>query len=133
MLLIALLSTLAHAEPDPARMLQDERPVSHGLLDATAHLGLRIWQTAISPGDGPRCPLRPSCSLYARQAVSRDGLGGVVLTFDRLLRDANAAAYEPAPDGLHALDPLADHPPARVVLSGAWCRGQRTDGADLCL
>lgn len=130
--MILLLTSLAFAQPAPERMLQDERSLSHGPVDATVHLGFRVWSGFLTLGDGPRCPLRPTCSTYARQAVARDGPLGAVLAFDRLMRDSDAAAYEPAPDGLHALDPLDDHPPALDLLSGARCRRQRADGAAAC-
>ena len=129
-MLTPLFALAALAAPDPARMLRDDRTLTTGPIDATAQLGLVVWRNLISPGDGARCPMRPSCSLYARQAMGRDGLfGGVILTFDRLLRDANLDGYERAPDGLHALDPLADHPPASQLLSGGYCRRRRADGA----
>lgn len=129
-MLIPLLTLTALAAPDPARMLRDDRRVTTGPIDATAALGLWVWRNLVSPGDGARCPMRPTCSLYSRQAMGRDGLvGGVVLTFDRLLRDSNLDGYDRAPDGLHALDPLADHPPASELLSGGYCRRRHADGA----
>lgn len=132
-MLALLLTAAAIAGPDPERLLRPERELSHGTLDATAHLGLAVWREVVSPGDGARCPMRPSCSAYARQAFRRDGLGGYILTFDRLLRDSAAAAYPLAPDGAHHLDPLRNHPPAAELLGGVWCRRQRADGAELCL
>ncbi|MBW1988577.1 MAG: membrane protein insertion efficiency factor YidD [Deltaproteobacteria bacterium] len=46
-----------------------------------------FYDRAISPVDGDRCPMSPSCSIYARQAVSRYGMAkGLVMTLDRLLR-----------------------------------------------
>ncbi len=132
--LFLLTAGLAWAEPDPARMLRDDRVVTTGPVDATAQLGLVVWRELVSPGDGARCPLRPSCSGYSRQAVGRDGLiGGIVLTFDRLLRDSNPSAYPLAPDGLHFSDPLHSHMPAGELLLGGACRRSRADGADLCL
>ncbi|MCP4810649.1 MAG: membrane protein insertion efficiency factor YidD [Proteobacteria bacterium] len=131
-----LLISLARAAPDSsdaARPALDapNRHVADSWLGSTVHLGYRIWRVAISPGDGPRCPMRPTCSSYAQQAFARDGLGGYVLTFDRLLRDGNVADYPFAPDG-HALDPLANHPAVGELLGG-YCRSQRDDGAELCL
>jgi putative component of membrane protein insertase Oxa1/YidC/SpoIIIJ protein YidD len=119
--------------PDPERMLRPRRPVASGYVSATAQLGFVIWRRAISPGDGARCPMHPTCSGYARQAFQREPMGGFLLTFDRLMRDGNPSAYEVAPDGLHALDPLADHPPAGLLLSGLYCARQRADGAEACL
>src|SRR5688500_3331385 len=69
-----------------ARVADDDPPTD--VLRATLVLGLRGYQRLISPGDGPRCALYPTCSGYAVQAVRRDGpLLGVWLTTARLLRD----------------------------------------------
>ncbi|MFP4475736.1 MAG: membrane protein insertion efficiency factor YidD [Desulfatibacillaceae bacterium] len=41
----------------------------------------------VSPIDGARCPMHPSCSAYARQALARHGpLVGWIMASDRLLR-----------------------------------------------
>lgn len=129
---LLLLLPAASAEPDPERMLQDERVVSHGPLDATVHLAIGAWKGFFTLGDGARCPMRPTCSTYAQRAMTRDGAAGALLAFDRLMRDSNAAAYAPSPDGFHALDPLDDHAPALELLSGAYCRRQRADGSAAC-
>jgi len=51
-------------------------------------LGTRFFQQAISPVDGPRCHMYPTCSAYARQAARKHGfLLGVMLTVDRLLHE----------------------------------------------
>jgi hypothetical protein len=58
---------------------------------------------------GPRCPHRPSCSVYALQAVDAHGpLVGAWLTVNRLLRGAGGPGRRPLPrdaDG-RPLDPL---------------------------
>jgi hypothetical protein len=51
---------------------------------------LGFYRTVISPVDGDRCSMAPTCSLYSRQALKRHGaLLGVVLTADRLLHEAD--------------------------------------------
>lgn len=132
LLLLATLST-AHAEPDPERMLQDDRHLSEGLLSGSLHVAYWGWRNLISPGDGPRCPMRPTCSAYALESFTTYGVGGFVMTFDRLLRDGNTEGFERAPDGLHFLDPLDDHIAPGALLSGSYCRSQRDDGAEACL
>ena len=48
---------------------------------------LGFYKQYISPIDGDRCQMHPSCSEYAKQAVEEYGkLKGVLLTFDRLTR-----------------------------------------------
>lgn len=58
----------------------------------TAMLGglLGFYRTVISPVDGDRCDMAPSCSLYSHQALQQHGaLLGVLLTADRLLHEAD--------------------------------------------
>ena len=48
---------------------------------------IRFFQIFISPADGDRCPMSPSCSQYAVEAIRTYGpWRGIVLTSDRLLR-----------------------------------------------
>ena len=131
--MILALVALAAAEPSPDAMLRPDWQTSESYPGATLQLAYGIWRQVISPGDGARCPMRPTCSRYAREAFARDGLGGYVLTFDRLLRDGNPTAYPPAADGLHAHDPLSGHAPAAQLVFGRWCRDQYGDGAEICL
>ncbi len=119
--------------PNPDRMLQDGRHLSSGTISATIHAGYWVWRNVVSPGDGPRCPMRPTCSAYARDSFSTYGPLGFVTTFDRLLRDGNTEGFERAPDGLHFLDPLDDHPPPGPLLTGTYCKRQRDAGAEACL
>lgn len=89
------------------------------------YLGWR-W---ISLADGPKCPFRPSCSAFARQVVRRDGVLGLPLVFDRLVRDAAADSYPRSADGLH-VDPVREH--VRVVDLVRGCRAARRAGAGAC-
>jgi len=47
---------------------------------------IRLYQRYISPINGGRCPMYPSCSRFADQAVNEEGAKGLLMTFDRLLR-----------------------------------------------
>lgn len=47
---------------------------------------IRLYQRHISPINGGRCPMYPSCSRFAAQAVEEEGAKGFLMTFDRLLR-----------------------------------------------
>ena len=50
-------------------------------------LMLGVWRNYISPIDGPRCPFRPTCSEYARQAIKKYGIvKGTVMASERLQR-----------------------------------------------
>ena len=50
--------------------------------------GYYFYQKAITPADGPRCGLYPTCADYGYQAIQKHGpfLGGWMAT-DRLMRD----------------------------------------------
>jgi hypothetical protein len=51
---------------------------------------LNFYRTAISPVDGNRCEMAPTCSLYAQQAFKEHGVVlGFLLTADRLLHEAD--------------------------------------------
>ena len=47
----------------------------------------KVYQTHISPIDGDRCPMTPSCSAYAQRAIQKHGpLTGWIMAMDRLVR-----------------------------------------------
>lgn len=48
---------------------------------------LKIWSNYISPVDGPRCSLRPTCAQYAKEAINKYGpVKGSILASERLQR-----------------------------------------------
>lgn len=122
--ILATLPTVALAVPPPP--FGDARhPVTSDVHRARPHptapsvggdfLGVayRFYGTVITPIDGPRCAHRPTCSAYARQAVTRHGLVGLWLAYDRLLRDARSSSVRRLPVALEHgrivyLDPLAE-------------------------
>jgi putative membrane protein insertion efficiency factor len=56
--------------------------------------GVRFFQRYISPVDGPRCPMYPTCSAYALQALHRHGpLIGSMMTVDRLFHENDDAEH----------------------------------------
>ncbi len=48
---------------------------------------IHFYQKYISPVDGDRCPMYPSCSSYIKQCIKKHGflLGGI-MGFDRIVR-----------------------------------------------
>lgn len=56
-----------------------------------------VYQQVISPVNGKHCPMYPSCSQYAKEAVGRHGLFiGLLEAFDRLHRCGHDLRfYEP--------------------------------------
>jgi len=52
--------------------------------------GIRFFQKYISPVDGPRCPMTPTCSSYALQALEKHGPAiGTFMTVDRLFHESD--------------------------------------------
>ena len=48
---------------------------------------IQFYQTYISPVDGNRCPMHPSCSAYAAEVFETHGpVMGWIMTYDRLVR-----------------------------------------------
>lgn len=54
------------------------------------------FQRYISPVDGERCNMYPTCSSYSINAFKKHGsLKGIILTADRLLHEYDEAAFAP--------------------------------------
>lgn len=54
---------------------------------------VRFYQNYLSGADGSRCPMMPSCSEYAAQAVERHGpVMGWIMACDRILRCGRSEA-----------------------------------------
>jgi putative component of membrane protein insertase Oxa1/YidC/SpoIIIJ protein YidD len=65
-------------EPDPS-----PQPDSTPVMAAP----IRFFQNYLSGADGHRCPMTPSCSSYALQAMQRHGaIIGWIMASDRLMR-----------------------------------------------
>lgn len=76
------------SQPRQARPQQDA-PQSR-LVDVPFLGLLKFYQVFISPMDGDRCPLHPTCSQFSIQAIRRHGPAvGVVMTADRLMHEAD--------------------------------------------
>ena len=73
------------AESQPAEGLAPPEAVGPGHLPFSALM--TVYQRFVSPVSGKHCPMYPSCSSYAKQAVHDHGtLLGVMMAFDRLHR-----------------------------------------------
>lgn len=87
-------------------------PGSHGNNTvARSASPLVLLQQFVSRADGERCPMYPTCSQYARQAIAEEGLlKGWVLTTDRLLRCGRDETRLAPPINVHGVrhtyDPL---------------------------
>ena len=105
---VLLVAWMLHATPCPADATASDLPDTKTPVWAGA---LDTYQRLISRADGQRCPMTPSCSQYARQALEKHGFfTGWVLTSDRLLRcgrdEVRRAPRVRTEGGVRAYDPL---------------------------
>ncbi len=69
--------------------LAQELNLVHDMDTDTGYLinSIKIYQNNISAIDGHRCPMFPSCSVYALKAIKKHGyFKGWIMACDRLLR-----------------------------------------------
>ena len=71
----------------------------------------RFYERVISPIDGHRCPMHPSCSTYAVQAIEKHGIViGWMMACDRLQRcgrdTVKMASQVTIDHEIHAHDPV---------------------------
>jgi hypothetical protein len=59
-------------------------------------LAVHFFRTTISPVDGNRCPMYPTCSQYGEEAIGRHGpVLGLLLIVDRLFHEWTETARAP--------------------------------------
>jgi len=82
----------------------DREPSSRARLDSAEHSIaatpflwlLKIYQNVISPLDGDRCAMYPTCSQYGVLAIRKHGpVIGIIMTSDRLIHEADEQRYAP--------------------------------------
>ncbi|MFW6387601.1 MAG: membrane protein insertion efficiency factor YidD [Thermodesulfobacteriota bacterium] len=84
-----------HLHPDSKTAIHAQHSHPQKKADYSSELnplvqGVRFFQKFISPVDSPRCPMYPTCSTYALQALRRHGpVLGSFLTVDRLLHETS--------------------------------------------
>jgi putative component of membrane protein insertase Oxa1/YidC/SpoIIIJ protein YidD len=65
----------------------DVDPANQPAATPPAAAPIRFFQKYLSGSDGHRCPMTPSCSSYALQAMRRYGaIKGWIMACDRLMR-----------------------------------------------
>lgn len=105
---LILLAGSAHAGSGTvhADTRQSDAPAAGGAI--------RFYQQFLSGADGHRCPMTPSCSSYALQAIERHGIiKGWIMSCDRLMR-CGRDELERGPmvntrDGVRCKDPVANN------------------------
>lgn len=85
---LVLLWESASAEPYPNATANKAGPADSAQeQNHTVLYPIKFFMKYISPVDGNRCPMHPSCSKYCLDAVQRHGLlMGWIMTCDRLIR-----------------------------------------------
>ena len=83
-------------------------------IAATPFLWLvTFYQKVISPVDGDRCPMYPTCSQYFLQATHKHGpAAGFVMTAGRLMHEPDEKGYVPLAkvgNRLRFLDPVENN------------------------
>ena len=93
-------------EPWGAESFNDEMPSKerrierrggeNPIFSRAAIKGIEFFQEVISPIDGDRCPMHPSCSNYGIQAIQKHGfILGTIMIADRLIRERDEVDYAP--------------------------------------
>jgi len=77
---------------------QKRSPPENALV-AVLILSIDAYRVVLSPLFLGSCRFEPSCSLYAREALSKHGVRGVVLALRRILkcRPFGGAGFDPVP------------------------------------
>jgi putative component of membrane protein insertase Oxa1/YidC/SpoIIIJ protein YidD len=75
---------------------------------------ITFYQRFISPADGNRCQMSPSCSAYSKEAFNAHGFFlGWTMTCDRLMRcgrdETHMSPGTLTPDGRLTMDPLSEN------------------------
>lgn len=93
-----------------AAFASEEKPSDASFSSRIATSALQFYQRSISPVNGDRCRMRPTCSEYAIHAIHKHGLVvGVVLAADRLMHEGeeiHRGLPVQTPKGLRYSDPL---------------------------
>lgn len=75
--------------------------------------GVVIFSKYISPVDGDRCYMYPTCAAYGRESVEKHGfVMGILLTVDRLIHEGNEMDKAPMIkkwDRLRYYDPVSNN------------------------
>ncbi len=88
------LTTAADTELSPSKQTS---PTEYSIAGTPFIWLVKFYQKFISPVDGDRCPMYPTCSQYSIQAMHKHGpVIGIVMTADRLMHEADERDFVPA-------------------------------------
>lgn len=89
---LSLFATQLHAADWGPWEAPATKPQTTAMSSDPLQFAVELFRKYISPVDGPRCPMYPTCSSYSLQALRKHGpLLGVFLTVDRLYREGDAS------------------------------------------
>lgn len=83
-------------------------------IEKASLAAIHTFQTVISPVDGDRCFMVPSCSDYGREAIEKHGFFmGWIMTCDRLVRCGHDELYQSDPlirgGEIYCVDPVENN------------------------
>lgn len=82
------------AQEKKAKPPVEEKAGSWGLFQTIAVKSLVFFQKVISPTDGDRCPMVPSCSTYGKQAIKKHGFAlGIIMMTARLTHEREETKF----------------------------------------
>ncbi len=78
------------ALPEKGAEKEKTPPPAAGFLTDVAVGIIHLFQYAVSPVDGSRCSLYPTCSAFGAEAFRKYGFpGGILLTADRIIHETD--------------------------------------------
>ena len=90
--------------------------IARGALIAIIDLYRAVLSPLITATIGPACRFEPTCSAYAREAISRHGIvAGGRLALGRLLRCRPAGGWGPDPVPQNPVSTVPHEPGARAL------------------
>jgi putative component of membrane protein insertase Oxa1/YidC/SpoIIIJ protein YidD len=102
--------------PALSAFAQDQDPGEDALLreESLFISPITFYQRFISPADGNRCQMTPSCSAYSKESFNAHGFFlGWIMTCDRLMRcgrdETRLSPEILTPGGRLTLDPLSEN------------------------
>ena len=111
--ILLLCCTIAHATDWGPWEISDRQEKKRQDRSAVLPVLIGLFQKYISPVDGQRCAMYPTCSAYSVQAIHRHGaLLGTFITVDRLFREGDPGERQVRISKwgyLRFHDPLADN------------------------
>ena len=88
--LLMCLTTPAIADNWEPWEVSEQTQKKGSINNSTLQTAVKLFQKYISPVDGQRCAMYPTCSAYSLQAIHKHGpLIGVFMTVDRLYHEGD--------------------------------------------